>query len=791
MTLPIIAVLLILVLAIILFVTDKLRVDLVAMLVLLTLAITGLITPVEALSGFSSPAVATAGAVFVLSGGLARTGVAEIVGRQVLRLSGKSELRLTAVIMLTAGVMSAFMNNVGVAALLLPVVLIICRQINIPPSKLLIPLSFGCLLGGLMTLIGTAPNILANEIVQDFGLAGLQFFDFLPVGAAVMLAGVGYMVFLGRHLLPNRSAVMSLSEQNGSPIDPTTLFSLEERLALVELPVDSLLAGKTLAQSRLGRTLGLTVLGLQRNGRKQMSIQPDTVLQGNDQLLALGRVERLEALGRRPFLLPVAADPMVQQLISAEVELAEWTVPLDSHLVGQTLAQIGLRRQYGLHVIALERQEGRRRTRLSMVPLQAGDRLLLQGRREALTAAQSQHPFTNSLHGIDQNKAQVGDFDLSESILLVRVPEASPLVGQSLTQSHLGQLFGLEALSLIRDGETTLLPNPDSPLMVNDLLLVAGDPAELEIMRGLQGLRVKRQLQMEQVELKSEAVGLVEAILSPHTTLVNKSLREIHFREKYEVTVLAIWRNGRAHRSDLANMPLQFGDAFLLYGSRAKISLLGSEPDFLLLQDDVSTTAPRRHKAGLAAAIMTAVILTALIGWLPIALAALTGATLMILAGCLNMEEAYRYIDWRAVFLIACMLTMGVAMESSGAAQLLAESMLSLVGQFGDIAILAGFFLMTSLAAQVMPSAVVMVLMAPIALNLAAEVNISPYALIMIIAVAASTSFMSPVGHPVNVLMMGPGGYRFTDYTKVGVPLVIVALLVTLLVLPVVWPLRP
>lgn len=791
MTVPIIAVLSILALAIVLFVTDKLRVDLVAMLVLLTLAITGLITPLEALAGFSSPAVITTGAVFVLSGGLSRTGVAEIVGRQVLRLSGKSEFRLTAVIMLTAGVMSAFMNNVGVAALLLPVVLIICRQVHIPPSKLLIPLSFGCLLGGLMTLIGTAPNILANEIVQDFGLNGLQFFDFFPVGAVVMLTGVGYMVFFGRHLLPNRSATVTLSAQNEDTTDPALLFSLAERLVLVELPADSQLAGKTLAQSRLGRTLGLTVLGLQRNGRKQMSIQADTVLQSNDQLLALGRIEGLEALGRRPFLLPVADDdPRIQQLISAEVGLAEWTVPPDSPLIGQTLVQIGLRRQYGLHVISIDRQGEQKHTHLSAFPLQAGDQLLIQGQREALTAVQTQPPFIGSFRILDQKEAQVGDFGFSESTLLVRIPEASPLVGQSLAQSDLGQLFGLEAVNLSRDGETILLPNPDSPLKANDLLLVGGDPAELEIVRGLQGLQVKHQLQLNQVEFKSEAIGLVEAILSPHATLVNKSLRDIHFREKYGVTVLAIWRNGRAYRSNLANMPLQFGDAFLLYGPRNKIELLGSEPDFLLLHDDVPT-APRRHKAGVAAAIMFAVIASALFGWLPIALAALTGATLMVLTGCLNMEETYRYIEWRAIFLIACMLTMGVAMESSGAAQLLAEGMLSLVGEFGDIAILAGFFMMTSLGAQVMPSAVVMVLMAPIALNLAAEVNISPYALIMLIAVAASTSFMSPVGHPVNVLMMGPGGYRFTDYTKVGVPLVIVTLLVTLLVLPLVWTLRP
>ena len=790
MTFQIGAVLFILALAIILFVSDKLRVDLVAMLVLVTLALTKLVTPVEALSGFSSPAVVTVGAVFILSGGLARTGVAELVGRQVLRLAGQSEVRLTAVIMLTAAIMSAFMNNVGVAALMLPVVLIICRKVSLPPSKLLIPLSFSCLLGGLMTLIGTSPNILANEIVQDFGLGSLQFFDFLPVGAAVMLAGVAYMMGLGRHLLPARSSLMTLGDQNGGSVEPVTYYGLEERLALVEIPADSLLAGKTLAQSRLGRALGLTVLGLQRDGRKQVSILPDTVLQGGDHLLALGRIERLEALGRRPFLLPVTNNgSSTQKIISATVGLAELSIRADSVFIGQTLAQIDMRRQFGLHILAIRRQARLYRTNLQGIGLLAGDVLLLQGERERLTAVQPQPPFLNALHIFAQDEPIADDYKLADRLLVVQVPESSPLVGQSLVQSHLGQLFGLEALGIVRNGETALLPDPDSPLQAGDVLLVEGSPEELEIVRGLQGLRVKRELQMAQVELESEAVGLVEAVLSPHTSLVNKSLRDIHFREKYGLSVLAIWRNGRSYRSDLAQLPLQFGDAFLLYGPRPKINLLSSEADFLVLQDEIAE-APRRHKAGLAAAIMAGVIVSALMGWLPIAIAALTGATLMVLTGCLNMEEAYGYIEWRAVFLIACMLTLGVAMESSGAANFLAEGMLSLVGGLGDRAILAGFFLMTSLAAQFMPSAVVMVLMAPIALNLATEVSMSPYSLIMLIAIAASTSFMSPVGHPVNVLMMGPGGYRFTDYTKVGVPLVGVALLVTLFVLPLAWPLR-
>jgi len=253
--------------------------------------------------------------------------------------------------------------------------------------------------------------------------------------------------------------------------------------------------------------------------------------------------------------------------------------------------------------------------------------------------------------------------------------------------------------------------------------------------------------------------------------------------------VLAIWRNGRAYRTDLGDMPLQFGDAFLLYGPREKINMLIREPDFLILAGE-NEEVPRHQKAPLAVLIMAGVILTVLSGWLPISIAAVAGAVLMVLSGCLQMEEAYQQINWRAVFLIAGMLPLGIAMEQSGAAQFLAESIVAVLGNLGTWALLIGLFVITSTASQFIPSPVMTVLMAPVALNTAVDLNLSPHALMMVIAVAASTTFMSPVGHPANVLVMGPGGYRFTDYVRVGIPLTLVVLVVTLLVLPLFWPLQ-
>jgi di/tricarboxylate transporter len=225
----------------------------------------------------------------------------------------------------------------------------------------------------------------------------------------------------------------------------------------------------------------------------------------------------------------------------------------------------------------------------------------------------------------------------------------------------------------------------------------------------------------------------------------------------------------------------------LLYGPRERLRVLGLEPDFLVLTE-AAQEAPRLSKAPVALLIMAAVLTPVILDLLPIAIAAVAGVVLMILTRCLTMEEAYRAIELKAVFLIAGMLPLGIAMEQTGAARFLAEGMVGLVGPLGPLAVMAGLFILAALASQVMPNPAVAVLLAPIALNTATDLGISPYPLMMAVAVSASAAFLSPVGHSANILVMGPGGYRFADYTKVGIPLTLVVLVVVLLVLPIFWP---
>ena len=578
--------------AVALFATEKLRVDVIALLVLLTLALTGLVQPEEVFAGFASPAVITVWAVYIVSGGLFKTGVADILGERIIRLAGTSEPRLIAVIMATCGVMSAFMNNIGATAVLLPAVVGISRQARVPLSRLLIPLSFASLLGGNMTLIGTPPNILAASILAERGLPTFAFFDFTPMGMIVFGAGILYMVLVGRHLLPKRESVESWQ----------TTTRLREYISEVRVLPDSSLVGQSLMESRLGADYDLTVVAILRNGEVHRAIRPETRLQANDLLVIEGAAE-----------------------------------------------------------------------------------------------------------------------------------------------------------SLMRARETL------------DLVVEAEHKLELE-------------------QLDSEQVHVVEATLAPRSQIVGRSLRQIHFRDRYGFTALAIWRHGDVITQRLRDVPLQFGDSLLLKGPRRQLPALQESNEFLVLEP-VKLELRRRHKALIAVAAMGLVLLLVTLLNFHISTAMVIGAVVMVLTGCLTMDEAYQSIEWRSVFLIAGMLPLGMAMETTGTARFLADLIVGLVGGWGPLAVLAGIYILVSLITEPMSNAAATVLMVPIAIDIAVGLGADPRAFVLATVIGASTSFLTPVGHQANVLVFGPGGYRFFDYTRVGGLLNIVILIATLICLPILWPL--
>ena len=770
-----------------LFVTEKLPMDVTALLVLGVLALSGLVSPEDAFSGFSNAAVITVWAMFILSEGLTRTGVANLIGRHVLRLAGEGEIRLVVVVMSVAGVLSAFMNNIGVAALMLPVVIDVARKTGCPPSRLLMPLAYGTLLGGLTTLIGTPPNLLVSNALRAQDLTPFGLFDFTPVGSVAMGAGILFVALVGRHLLP-RTDPAALAERGLERGGLHEQYAVQDRAFVMRVPVGSPLREMTLGQSRLGSALGLNILAIERRGRTIPAPPAGTLLAEGDRLIAQGRLDRFQGLrGWREFPLN-ALDSDPHGLVGDGIGLCHVRLAPDSTLVGKTLPETNFRNRFGATVLMIRRPAIDPRSDLPRTVLAVGDQLVVQGPLEALEALRDHPEFDVVELSPEAETARLEE--LREKIFELVVPADSALEGATLAECRLGDAFGLRVLGIVRNGQRHLLPKPDERLLTGDRLMIHGVREDLRILRGLQELEIESDSTPDLTFLESTDIGIVEVALSPRSKLTGKTLRDLHFRERYGVPVIAIWRQGRAYRSELRDRTLEHGDAFLVMGARSRLALLREEKDFIVLAAP-SVKSFRTQRAPAAGLIMLAVLLPVLFGWLPIAVSAVCGAVLMVIFGCLRMEEAYEAIEWRAVFLIAGMLPLGLAMQDTGAASLIANGLVGVLGPFGPWPVIIGLYLLTAAATTIIPTAALVLLMAPIVIQSCSDLGVSPYTGMMAVAMAASASFTSPISHPANILVMGPGGYRFKDYLRMGIPLAVVVFLATMAVLPLLWPLYP
>jgi di/tricarboxylate transporter len=682
------------------------------------------------------------------------------------------------VIMISAGIMSAFMNNVAVAALMLPVVMDICRQTRVAPSRLLLPLAYGSLLGGLTTQIGTPPNILVTEALRENNLRPFALFDFTPAGLAVMIVGVVFMAVLGRRMLPSRSVREEVWDY-----DLDKQYRFQKRLFTIRIPIDSVLVNRSLADSRLGSALGINVVGISRQDHTLLAPSPSEIIRNGDRLVAEGEMGRLQNLSSWQNLVVEDTDIPIEAPFTDEINLVEVRLGDTSELTGRTLNELGFRKRFGVLVLAIRRKDRIRRTNIQDYTLETGDCLLIQGSRERLDALRG----VSGLNGFRAvvKEDLVSRYHLNERLLGLRVPSGSALSGKTLQEARLGDAMGLRVLCIVRRDGTVRMPEPDEVLQVDDQLVVEGRSDDLNILRGLANLEFDTETVSN---IESERVGLMETILSPHTTLVGRTLRQLHFREKHGLSVLAIWRQGQVYYDNLRDMALYFGDALLLYGPRDKFEMLGRESDFIVLTE-TAQEIPRLEKAKLSTLIMVGVMIPVILGWVPIYISTVVGAAIMVLTRCLTMEEAYRYIEWKAIFLIAGMLPLGIALDTTGAARLLAEGVVGSLGAFGPVAVMSGLLILTFSATCFVPTAALVVLMAPIVLKTAAELGLSPHSLMMGVALAASASFTTPVAHPANILVMGPGGYKFVDYVKVGGLLTLAVLATLMLVLPFFWPL--
>ena len=767
-------------------VTEVMPLEVLALLVLGVLAITGLVSPVEALAGFSNPAVVTIWAVFILSGGLTRTGIANILGRFMLKMVGTGETQLVILIMLIVGGLSAFMNNVAVAALMLPVVMDICRKTGHSPSRILMPLAYGSLLGGLTTMIGTPPNILVSEALRTNGLTPFGLFDFTPVGLIVMVSGILFVTFICLRLLPDSN---KMSDGQTAANHVLNQYRIQERLFRIRIPEKSLLVGKTLASSNLGSRLGLNVVGITRGQKTSLAPEISERILAGDELIVEGRIDRIEEMNNWGQLLIEKSNSDLQGLQSFGMEVAKIQLAANSPWINKNLSDLGFRNNFGLNVLAVVRSEKYIDTNVKSLQLQESDTLIVHGSR---TNIESLAAEKGTLTPVILAKGDVEtSYEHGKKVRLLTVPDNSNLLGVTVTESRLGDALDVQILAVVRDDGTALVPTPEVSFEAGDRLVISGmsDLAAVLLMQGLEGVFENNHGEPVDLSiLENDKVGLVEVILSPHSGLSGQTLEEISFREKFGLTVLAVLRKGRVIRTGLRDVQLQLGDALLLFGTWKKLAVLGREPDFVVLTENMQEVA-REEKAKTALVIMAAVLVPVILGWVPIYIAVVIGAAVMVLTKCLTMDEAYRYIEWKAVFLIAGMLPLGGALDKTGAASLVAEQMISLVGPFGPYGVLFGLIAITFIATSIIPTAALVVLMVPIAMQTSTGLGISPYPLMMGIAMAASSSFTSPISHPANVLVMGPGGYKFMDYIKLGVPLTLFIFVVLMVVIPIFWPL--
>lgn len=782
MTIELIILSIIIIIATLLFATGAIRMDLTALFVLTALALTGLVSPTQAVSGFSNHAVIIVWAMYILSAGLTRTGISMMIGEQLLKFAGKSEGRMVAVLMSVTALLSSVMNNIGITAMFLPITLEIAKRTKRPPSKLLLPMAYGALHGGLILLIGTASNLVIRDAMLEAQITPFNLFDFAPGGLAILFVSVTYMVLIGRHFLPTRETPRALSADDvtNGEFDQEQ-YGLEERLALLILPDDSSLAGKTLVDSRIGRSMGLNVLNVKHKGGQVVSAEPNLVLESGDRLLVLGRLDRINEISKSPMFFVDEDQAPLETLLTGDVELAELEVMPDSPFAGKNLVEIDLRQQYELNALAIRQGDAIRRTHLRKLTLNPGNVVLLHG-------ATSKINTLSEMVGLRRlSMKDSAAYHLDERLLSVRIPENSALVGRQLVESQLGAAFGLAVLRICRNGCEFLMPKPDFTLRAGDLLVIEGRPLDIDVLRGLQSLEIERKTNIDLQNLGSGPIQIVEVMLSPYSNLAGKNLRDTRFRDKYGVSVLAIWRGDRVYRSMLGEITLQHGDTLLCYGAEEKLRALARERDFLVLKMALHEK-PLLKKAPLAVLIMAAVMLTAVFFDVPITISAIAGCSVMVLTGILSMDDAYQSINWRSIFLIAAMLPLGIAIQETGAASLVANFVINLIGGFGNTAILAGLMVLGIVSTLVVPSPVVAVMMAPIALNAALSLGISPYAFLMGIAYGVEASFLSSATIPANTLVMGPGGYRYSDYIKHGLPLTLIVLVVSLILLPLIFP---
>lgn len=583
----------ILIVAIVLFFIDIFPHDFVALAILaMVLAFRDAldVTVQDAISGFANPATITVMAVFILSAGIQRTGAINVISRYMINWGGKEERRQLLTIQAVTGPSSAFINNTAAVAILIPAVIRMGREASRSPSKLLIPLSFGSQLAGVITLIGTSTNILASELSDEAGIGGFSMFEFADMGLIIFGIGTLYLIFIAPHFLPDHEA--------GAALD----------------------------------------------------------------------------------------------------------------------------RQY-----------------------------------------------------------HVRDY-LSELL----IPEGSELVGKTISDAALRQTYGIQILEILRLDQRRLMVRPDTVLQAGDVLAVSASAEQLVHIRDDSDMMIEAQARLEDGQELPEEIRLVEVVIGPNSDLIGGTLITTDFRNRYDTTVIAMRKEGQVIRERLGQVRLTFGDTLLLQGPSSAIDRIYRERGFIVTEDPQIETF-RTERIPVAVAIVAAVVLFATLGGQPIIVTAIIGAVAMVLTGCLTMQELHESIRWDVIFLLAGMIPLGIALENTGGAAWLADIAVSTSDYLPNLGVLIVFYIVTTLLTSTISNNAAVVVLVPVGIAAAQALGADPRAFVLAIMFAASTSFATPIGYQTNTMVLGPGGYSFTDYLKVGGLLNVILAFVTPVVIWLVW----
>ena len=614
--------LIILVLSAVFFMSGKVRSDLVALCALISLLIFQILTPEEALSGFSNSVVIMMVGLFVVGGAIFQTGLAKMISSKILKLAGKSELRLFLLVMLVTSAIGAFVSNTGTVALMLPIVVSLAVSAGMNPSRLLMPLAFASSMGGMMTLIGTPPNLVIQNALTSAGFEPLSFFSFLPVGLICVTIGTLVLMPLTKWFLSKKGKIQEVNASGKSLNQLVKEYGLSSNLFRLRADTSSLLVGKTIIDLDVRRKYGLNILEVRRGDISQNRFlktitqklaEPDTVMQEQDVLYVTGEVESVERF---------AEDYLLEML--------------DGHTT-----------------------------------------------EEAAKA-------NNSLDFYD--------------------------------------------------------------------------------------------------------IGIAEIVLMPSSNLANRTVKDADLRGKFNVNVLGIRRKKEYILQDLGNEKMHSGDVLLVQGTWQDIARLSKEDaDWVVLGQPLNEAAKVTldYKAPVAAAIMVLMVVMMVFDFIPVApvTAVMIAGVLMVITGCFrNVEAAYKTINWETIVLFAGMLPMSLALEKTGASEYISNSLVTGLGSYGPIVLMAGIYFTTSLMTMFISNTVTAVLMAPIALQSALQIGVSPVPFLFAVTVAASMCFASPFSTPPNALVMPAGQYTFMDYIKVGLPLQIIMGVVMVFALPLLFP---